>query len=332
MTSTNASSRKSKRDDPKRSSAPVTVISANEQQNTKIKTPLKPSDAMVFSQSSSTINNHKKRRATEIIQNEVPLAERLSAFDSQNSTGVLANEQKQSNLSADSLVTLLTQGLQSSDNTLLDQVLSHRNERVIEKTIRALPISALLPLIDCLNKCLYQSADKGLIASKWLRAVLSTHTSYLMTCPDISERLGPMYELIEARTRLYPKLARLHGKLSLIASQINSRNLELSSGDGAISTKPSFVFEDVSDEDLEGDQTQDELVPSPSEYDDYSGLSDDLDLGMQDDVDDEGEGEEQNDDDDDEDEDDFHNEKNGHANGGDNGSDEDEDEDEGDSS
>lgn len=36
MTSTNASSRKSKRDDPKRSSAPVTVISANEQQNTKV--------------------------------------------------------------------------------------------------------------------------------------------------------------------------------------------------------------------------------------------------------------------------------------------------------
>lgn len=39
-------------------------------------------------------------------------------------------------------------------------------------------------------------------------------------CPDITERLGPMYELIEARTRLYPKLARLHGKLSLIASQV----------------------------------------------------------------------------------------------------------------
>ncbi|CAF3819535.1 unnamed protein product [Rotaria magnacalcarata] len=63
--------------------------------------------------------------------------------------------------------------------------------------------------------------SKGLIASKWLRAVLSTHTSYLMTCPDITERLGPMYELIEARTRLYPKLARLHGKLSLISSQMN---------------------------------------------------------------------------------------------------------------
>ncbi len=85
---------------------------------------------------------------------------------------------------------------------------------------------------------------RGLIASKWLRAVLSTHTSYLMTvskrnkfmyegfilmfqCPEITERLGPMYELIEARTRLYPKLARLHGKLSLIASQVNQKNFLL---------------------------------------------------------------------------------------------------------
>ena len=34
-----------------------------------------------------------------------------------------------------------------------------------------------------------------------------------------------MYELIEARTRLYPKLARLHGKLSLIASQVRNKVL-----------------------------------------------------------------------------------------------------------
>ncbi|CAF0914250.1 unnamed protein product [Adineta ricciae] len=145
-----------------------------------------------------------------------------------------------------------------------------------------------------------------------------------MTCSDITERLGPMYELIEARTRLYPKLARLHGKLSLIASQINSRNNELSSSDATISTKPSFVFEDVSDDDIDGDQTQDELVPSPSEYDEYSGLSDDLDLGLHDD-DDTAAAE----DDDDEamngsdDDNDLNFEENGHTNGNNNESDED---------
>ncbi|CAF3744192.1 unnamed protein product [Rotaria sp. Silwood1] len=85
MTSTNSTGRKSKRDDSKRSSAPITIVVSSEQQITK-----------------------------------VPLSERLSAFESQTSTGQLNIEQKQQNLSADSLVTLLTQGLQSSDTTLLD--------------------------------------------------------------------------------------------------------------------------------------------------------------------------------------------------------------------
>ncbi|CAF3848847.1 unnamed protein product [Rotaria magnacalcarata] len=137
-----------------------------------------------------------------------------------------------------------------------------------------------------------------------------------MTCPDITERLGPMYELIEARTRLYPKLARLHGKLSLISSQINNRNSELSNSDATISTKPSFVFEDVSDEDIDGDQTQDELVPSPSEYDEYSGLSDDLDLGIHDADDDDDEEINESDND-------MNFDENGHTNGDDNESDDD---------
>jgi hypothetical protein len=64
------------------------------------------------------------------------LSERLSAFESQASTGPSNNEQKQSNLSADSLVTLLTQGLQSSDTTLLDVSYIHvelgRNFQLLE--------------------------------------------------------------------------------------------------------------------------------------------------------------------------------------------------------
>lgn len=96
---------------------------------------MKPAEAIVFSQAS--IHNNKKRRATEIIQNEVtkikrrkyllifysvkvPLAERLRAFESQSSANTTSNDKKQNNLSADTQVTLLTQGLQSSDATLLD--------------------------------------------------------------------------------------------------------------------------------------------------------------------------------------------------------------------
>jgi len=63
---------------------------------------------------------------------KVPLSERLSAFESQTSTGQLNTDQKQQSLSADSLVTLLTQGLQSSDTTLLD-VSKFLNKKNIEQ-------------------------------------------------------------------------------------------------------------------------------------------------------------------------------------------------------
>lgn len=59
------------------------------------------------------------------------MSERLSAFESQTSTGQVNSEQKQQSLAADSLVTLLTQGLQSSDSTLLDVSISFLNTILI---------------------------------------------------------------------------------------------------------------------------------------------------------------------------------------------------------
>jgi len=53
----------------------------------------------------------------------------LSAFENQTSIGQSNTEQKQQSLSADSLVTLLTQGLQSSDTTLLDVSKSSKRKK-----------------------------------------------------------------------------------------------------------------------------------------------------------------------------------------------------------
>ncbi|CAF1628623.1 unnamed protein product, partial [Didymodactylos carnosus] len=61
------------------------------------------------------------------------------------------------------------------------QALTFRNDELIQKTVRLLNVQSILPLLEHLNNYLYESAEKGLIASKWLRVVLSTHTSYLMT-------------------------------------------------------------------------------------------------------------------------------------------------------
>ncbi|CAF1448458.1 unnamed protein product, partial [Didymodactylos carnosus] len=100
-----------KREDPSRS-----TISA-EEQVTLIKNATKPTNATVLTQTISQPNmlnkqQITKRPATEIIQTEIPLSERLNAVE--------LHEQNSQIPAADSLVTLLSQGLQSGDKAILE--------------------------------------------------------------------------------------------------------------------------------------------------------------------------------------------------------------------
>uniref|UniRef100_A0A8C9W8L3 WD repeat domain 43 n=1 Tax=Scleropages formosus TaxID=113540 RepID=A0A8C9W8L3_SCLFO len=55
---------------------------------------------------------------------------------------------------------------------------------------------------------------------RWLKAVLVEHTSYLSTVPDLVSQLGVLYHMIESRVKVFHKLARLHGKLYLLMTQV----------------------------------------------------------------------------------------------------------------
>ena len=48
---------------------------------------------------------------------------------------------------ADSMLQLLLQGLNNKDRKILDSVLDRADEELIEKTVRKLPVEAVLPLI-----------------------------------------------------------------------------------------------------------------------------------------------------------------------------------------
>uniref|UniRef100_A0A8B9KPR2 WD repeat domain 43 n=1 Tax=Astyanax mexicanus TaxID=7994 RepID=A0A8B9KPR2_ASTMX len=55
---------------------------------------------------------------------------------------------------------------------------------------------------------------------QWLKAVLTQHTSYLSSLPDLVSQLGLLYHMIETRVKLYHQLTRLHGKLYLLMTQV----------------------------------------------------------------------------------------------------------------
>ena len=45
--------------------------------------------------------------------------------------------------------------------------------------------------------------------SKWLRSTLQIHTGHLMNSPQCAELLGPIYAMLEARTRHYNSLLQV---------------------------------------------------------------------------------------------------------------------------
>lgn len=126
-----------------------------------------------------------------------------------------------------------------------------------------LPTNYVVQLIKELNKRLQGHAQSGLGLIKWLKSVLMIHTSYLMSYPDLIESLGSVYEMMNARTKLFPQLSKLQGKLQLVMSQVTSQAEGLPNSNDK---EPLLYYQDSSSED---EQIEDELIPSHSEFDEY---------------------------------------------------------------
>ncbi len=69
--------------------------------------------------------------------------------------------------------------------------------------------------------------------SKWLSSVLQHHSAYLMSIPQCSELLGPIFAKLEARTKNYAALMHLKGKLDIITKQIAGVKDEEAAGGAA---------------------------------------------------------------------------------------------------
>lgn len=151
---------------------------------------------------------------------------------------------------ADTLATLLAQGLQSQDKTILNNVFQNTNEMVLRNTVKRLPVPVIVPLVLELSKRMHGHAQSGHNLIKWVRVVLTVHTSYLMTFPELVETLSSLYQMMDSRTSMFSRLSRLQGKLDLMLSQVTSQGQE--EEETAASQQPLLLYQDESsDEDLE---------------------------------------------------------------------------------
>ncbi|XP_042143489.1 WD repeat-containing protein 43 [Ixodes scapularis] len=152
---------------------------------------------------------------------------------------------------ADNLCQLLLQGLQSNDPRLLSSVLQRTDDSLVRNTVRRLPLSSVLPLLRELHKQMHCRGSGVYPYMKWTKAVISMHTSYLMTCHEASGLLTPLLELLEARTEVFDKVCRLRGRVDLIMAQVTARHEDTLK---ALPTEPLCIVQDESSDDEDMDQ------------------------------------------------------------------------------
>lgn len=112
-----------------------------QQQTTKTQSPLVTND--VHYVSSQKVNAVSKRKSE--FQTEIPMEKRLENLTINNVDG------KSKVPKGDNMVQLLIQGLQSKDKNIVRTVLCKKDEELIKNTVKRLPVTALVSLIQELN-------------------------------------------------------------------------------------------------------------------------------------------------------------------------------------
>ncbi|XP_062863653.1 WD repeat-containing protein 43 [Trichomycterus rosablanca] len=157
-------------------------------------------------------------------------------------------------LQTDSFAVLLVQGLESKDSKILNKIFQTKKEALIRNTVARLPPPAVLPLVEELSRRLQGHPFSAILTVQWLKAVLTQHTSYLSSLPDLVSQLGVLYHMIESRVKLYQRLTRLHGKLYLLMTQVASSNSSHKVSDLDREAKLVYEEESSDDEEASGDE------------------------------------------------------------------------------
>lgn len=253
------------REDPRK------IMLSSDKSNSKIKTPDISKDCTVLIPGLMAPNGPSQEAAKRTKRNrkssvtDMSMEDRLNAI-SVDHPGQSTNKPPQ----ADTLVRLLTQGLQSQDQSTINNVLRSASEKVIQNTVQKLPIQSIIPLVQELSSRIHTHADMSSIVLRWLKTLLTIHTSYLMTFPDMVENLSSIYQMMDSRTVMFHKLSRLQGKLDLVLSQI--ANQDQAETDTGATEQPLLMYqEESSDEDF----ALTDFAPTQSDTEDNLDLFDD---------------------------------------------------------
>ncbi|KAG0174672.1 hypothetical protein DFQ30_003435 [Apophysomyces sp. BC1015] len=117
----------------------------------------------------------------------------------------------------------LVQSLHSGDQ-LFDACISHYKPDIIHNAAQRLPTAYVIPIVTKLLEKFRQTQGRHPRVVQWLKIILGVHTAYLMANPEIVKRLADVYQFLESRLSVYPKVLALRGRLDMVQGQIDARS------------------------------------------------------------------------------------------------------------
>lgn len=120
--------------------------------------------------------------------------------------------------------TVITNSITAEIKTFDELKGEHTTLEEIRDAVRTLSLDNVLPLLqELLAKFDVQQA-RDTVLTEWIKTILLIHTAYFMKIPQVVQKLSSIYQALEDRLTVYPKLLAMHGRLDLIQGQIDSRN------------------------------------------------------------------------------------------------------------
>ncbi|KAJ8926553.1 hypothetical protein NQ314_021069 [Rhamnusium bicolor] len=237
---------------------PRSIQTSKKDQASKTLSPVVNNDVHYLTSQTSTTTATKRKIDGQM---EVPMEKRLENLTLNKLDGSSKVPK------VDNVAQLLVQGLHSKDKNILRTVLCKREENIIKNTVKRLPITMLIPLIQELSNFIQGKTLSSRIGSLWLKHILQIHAGILMSNPELPDLLGPVLGSIESRLSLLTPLNRLKGRLDFLVSQVScSSTQEYSENE-----EPLLIFNDKDSSDSDGENHElDMHTESENEWEEES--------------------------------------------------------------
>ncbi|KAJ0257077.1 WD repeat protein [Hirschfeldia incana] len=207
----------------------------------------------------------EKFESLHLLDGEKPRSEESNMVDDKPPTAASVN-------------VLLRQALHADDRSLLLDCLYNRDEQVIANSVAKLNSAEVVKLLNSLLPILQSRGAVLACAIPWIKCLLLTHSSGIMSQESSLLALNSMYQLIESRVSTLHTAVEVSSSLDLLVDDLDEEEED----EGPV------IYEDKDTDDEEGegadeametdeedaDASEDEAADGVNEFEDFDDMSD----------------------------------------------------------